>query len=1205
MAVDDFDAATLMPLETPPLKVSRPVAACSRCRNAKIKCDGKLPACSSCEKTGRAAECINTNDEFARGKERSYVSTLETKIDRLQAKLQEAHARKPSVVSIPDDETAAPSRRPSYSVQEPHTPITTKAQRRKENSAIDDLVGDFAFLSVNATARDFYGFTNNMSYARLVMSACTKDPLPQGTTKALPARHVAAHLIRHYHHNVFTLLPVFDEATFYTSVDMVYTRNSADAEPLDFWMVHMILAIGNASMSEQRGDQHYLEGIGHVCAALEHAEDVLQPGAISSVQALVLLTQYAMLDPHHLDSWSLIGAASRAMVDLGLHQDPPKGAPMFKSKLELRRRVFYCVFALDRSTSLVQTRAFSFGDDSTKVKIPFAKLPPGQQALTSINGQSATWLQSNEHALDLILLRQLQSIWYTDLFQSGRERWQEPYPYIWNACDTLRRWFDNLSPSISRDMHAFFELDLLYSYVYVLSPSPRVPNIDAFAAKLIFEYCIQYAALMLRLICDPSYTAPMTFYDAMRVYMTGRQFLDVLNHGTEPLLSGHMPPHPPVRPSTAAPPQVPRVVPPPGDNMAHFNTVRSVNCIKQVTECLTKFGMRWGYMSWSQRYQAETVGMLELLNQRMREMQSPDPSRRPSMWPPHASSSGSIHSASGSMGGSVQYSTPPNLPIGPAAYTQRQGSITAYSMSNYGDHMQMAPTNPPTHPYSSSPFHHQPVQHYDHQQPTQPVQTFNFDEPSTNDRRHNSHAAPSMQFAGWSGYGGPSAPDTLDEENATGRPRLQDIAPFAGPSDEYTSPSDDQKPGTSIYDAIQMVKRKLENKHRKVSFEKSAVAEHEQQLSRQHINDNGADRSSRGSIVNSLRSIKGHLVLDNASHRGKWKRRDDGGKSSAGAPRQSIQLDQSSAAPVSDADMNTLQTGLSLGGIGILPNTDQAIQAKSLQSTESAQLRVDYLYPPSSTVSLAGRSIPKWKPNSMHPSAKVPAYARRKISMSDIALEFQTTFERKAVLGIALTRSESPQLPAEPRQLRERSHEPEGNARGKQPAYLLERETQPGVAYPPSQGGSSRMPIDLTLPAPASSDPSSTLPAPSIPAPDLTKFIYIPGTGFSCRVCNMLVPDLNLHSSSDRICFVAEKSSAGEVCWKQATAGLGGDGRAQRARSSAGRRRAGSGRGNRGRRRGSRRTAEGVLHDDLSEGEGTGAGNGSGTVWRDFARDAE
>lgn len=46
MAVDDFyipGALNLMPLDSPLLRVSRPVAACSRCRAAKIKCDGKLP----------------------------------------------------------------------------------------------------------------------------------------------------------------------------------------------------------------------------------------------------------------------------------------------------------------------------------------------------------------------------------------------------------------------------------------------------------------------------------------------------------------------------------------------------------------------------------------------------------------------------------------------------------------------------------------------------------------------------------------------------------------------------------------------------------------------------------------------------------------------------------------------------------------------------------------------------------------------------------------------------------------------------------------------------------------------------------------------------------------------------------------------------------------------------------------------------------
>ena len=581
--------------------------ACSRCRNAKIKCDGKLPACTSCEKNGRAAECTSTNDQFARGKERSYVSTLETRLDKLQAKLEEARARKPSVVEVPDDETvtAVPSRRPSQQVQqqsqqqvpEPLSPTTSRVQKRREVSAIDDLVSDFGFLSVNATARDFYGFTTAMSYARLILSACSKDELPHGTTKALPPRYAATTLIQHYLNNMFVLLPVFDEATFYASIDNMYSRDSRKADPFDHWLVRMVLAIASASMSEQRGDQHYMEGIGHVCAALEHAEAVMHPGNITGVQALILLTEYAMLDPHHFDSWSLIGAASRAMADLGLHMDPPKGTPMLKGKLELRRRVFHCIYALDRSTSLVQTRSFSFSDDSAKVKVPFQRQSNSTPTSPAANGpQPKLWLQSYEQALDLISLRQIQSSWYTDLFQSGRTRWEEPYTYLWDTCDAMRRWFENLSPSTTPNMRAFFELDLLYSYVYVLSPSPRVPTILPFAQKLIFEYCIRYADLMLHLISDQSSTAPLTFYDAMRVYMTGRQFLDVLQHNTDMLLSGQIPPHPEVKPTTSPPPPTPVVPLPPGETLPRFNTWRSIHCIKQITDCLARFGIRWGYM---------------------------------------------------------------------------------------------------------------------------------------------------------------------------------------------------------------------------------------------------------------------------------------------------------------------------------------------------------------------------------------------------------------------------------------------------------------------------------------------------------------------------------------------------------------------------------------------------------------------------------
>ena len=186
-----------------------------------------------------------------------------------------------------------------------------------------------------------------MSYARLILSAAAKEALPTGLHKALPAKFAATPLIQHFLNNIFTLVPVFEEAALYASVDAIYQQGDV-ATPWDRWIVRMVLAIACISQSEQRGDTHYSDAVGHVNAALENAEDVLHPGYITSIQALVLFTINAAMDPHHFDSWTLIGEASRAMIDLGIHQDPSRNVVVSKSKLEVRRRVYWCVYAIDR-----------------------------------------------------------------------------------------------------------------------------------------------------------------------------------------------------------------------------------------------------------------------------------------------------------------------------------------------------------------------------------------------------------------------------------------------------------------------------------------------------------------------------------------------------------------------------------------------------------------------------------------------------------------------------------------------------------------------------------------------------------------------------------------------------------------------------------------------------------------------------------------
>ncbi|KAF2143635.1 uncharacterized protein K452DRAFT_357287 [Aplosporella prunicola CBS 121167] len=655
----------LMVLETPLLRVSRPVAACSRCRSAKVKCDGKLPACTACERANRAAECSSTNDQFARGKERSYVATLEARVEKLEKRLAEIKARRQSSMAMDHEPQDHPPSRPSLA--ENQKPSDKKSARRKEESDINDLVSDFGLLSVNATARDFYGFTSAMSYARLILSASSKEPLPSGMTKQLPPRYAATPLIQHYLNSIFVLLPLLDESSFYASVDAVYHPDQRKASPFDSWTLRMVLAIASITLSEQRGDVHYTDALGHINAAMEHAESVLRPGSIASIQALLLLVQYAMLDPHHFDSWTLIGAASRAMVDLGMHVNPSRGASMSKPKLELRRRVYHCLYALDRETSLVQTRAFSFSDDSANVALPFSA---NSASASKSPARNHKWLQSYDSALDLFRLRQLQSEWYTNLFQSGREPWREPYPSIWRIYNSMASWFNNLSPNTSPATRNYFELELLYSYVYVLSPSPRCPRISDHAQRLIFEHCVRYASKMLNALSEESQSikATITFYDAMRVYMTGRQFVDVLSRNQDFLLTQHPVLSPAASVSTieeAIDPlaQGTETAPPPFPESMYGvettfsptqQTIRAISTITNFTSILARFGLRFGYINWRDRFQQESAALLAQLQFRSQQ-RTPDQGHR--MWHSNGTPDGSDSLAGASPGSYFETST--------------------------------------------------------------------------------------------------------------------------------------------------------------------------------------------------------------------------------------------------------------------------------------------------------------------------------------------------------------------------------------------------------------------------------------------------------------------------------------------------------------------------------------------------------------------
>jgi len=143
-------------------------------------------------------------------------------------------------------------------------------------------------------------------------------------------------------------MPFFFETTFWASVDSVYQNGAHFARPFDNWILRMVLAIAYASMSNASNDGNHQMALSLVSDALQYAEDVLLPGTVLGIQAIMLLAQYSLVDPTHFRAWYLIGTAARVLVDLGLHQDHHSESIPSAEQQDLRRRVFHCLYSLDR-----------------------------------------------------------------------------------------------------------------------------------------------------------------------------------------------------------------------------------------------------------------------------------------------------------------------------------------------------------------------------------------------------------------------------------------------------------------------------------------------------------------------------------------------------------------------------------------------------------------------------------------------------------------------------------------------------------------------------------------------------------------------------------------------------------------------------------------------------------------------------------------
>ncbi|KAI2624778.1 fungal-specific transcription factor domain-containing protein [Xylaria nigripes] len=492
-----------------------------------------------------------------------------------------------------------------------------KAARRRENSDVNMLISDFGFLSVNATTRDFELSTSNMTFARLVLAAAMNDPLPSDSNWEMPSKQSALALVQYYMANIYSLYPAFTEAALYSALEQEYSTQDRFMKDSEYWLLYMVMAISSSAQSQVKNDQYYIDGLYLVSRAFRHADKALVPGYITQIQSLLLLTQYSMLDPAHFDSWHLIGFTCRAVIDLGFHQDPPPEQLSDKSALDMRRKIFYSVYALDRSISMVLTRAFSFTDAGINVAFP---RPASFNNRASITGQL---FSGCEPALLLFQLRRAQSHWYQLLFQSDSAPLPDP-TFVWQVCQDMREWGESLPNALPVGVRDLFDLELRYSFVYCMSPSAKSPALADYDRLFIFEHALAYLDLIYEIAHGSRNIGFYSHHDALRVFFMASQFVAVLRDAEEVLLSGTMPPPPLYMLGKAMPPPIPRRI----GIMGYDNLERSLGCLERITMTLGKYGERWDdAVALKQTFERISRDLINRLRDRQRIKQEPSPPR--------------------------------------------------------------------------------------------------------------------------------------------------------------------------------------------------------------------------------------------------------------------------------------------------------------------------------------------------------------------------------------------------------------------------------------------------------------------------------------------------------------------------------------------------------------------------------------------------
>ncbi|KAL4409672.1 hypothetical protein CABS03_09511 [Colletotrichum abscissum] len=334
--------------------------ACLACRRKKIKCDGKQPChnCSSRDQSYDEFETSSSNSEDENDDFTSVVSTSRLRksaaedLTQAGALVQDSYGRPRFVGGAANNliVEAAKSLLPNLATT---TPSSTGASHETPN--LPDL--------------EIPSFVHGKVWPPLPYV-----PAPESLPR--PPQYVSDLLVSLYFDKLHYIFPILIKPHFMKGYQKLLRAGPDFSSPKRGRFLMVFFAVcACASGLLPSNLESGLPGIDFYQKALLILSASTGESSIEKVQCLGLLSMCSAGWNTVSQSWNLAGQAVRAAIDMGLHISGHSQSPLLmKSKdlslQEQSRRVWWCVYTLDRTTSICLGRPLAVKDEDCYCELP-------------------------------------------------------------------------------------------------------------------------------------------------------------------------------------------------------------------------------------------------------------------------------------------------------------------------------------------------------------------------------------------------------------------------------------------------------------------------------------------------------------------------------------------------------------------------------------------------------------------------------------------------------------------------------------------------------------------------------------------------------------------------------------------------------------------------------------------------------------------